>query len=132
MVPLINKYSMGIQQKKVKLLLLMLIVSSAFTANAQNINTPNKMGPLGTQVNTFSGNLYIPRNDIHVPARGFDLNISFYYNSFNSDQNIGFGKGWGFGYSIKCKDDTANSKTITWGDGREDTYAALPGGLYRS
>ena len=51
---------------------------STFTAAAQNLNTPNKSGPLGTQVNTISGNLFIPRTDFIVSARGFNINISFF------------------------------------------------------
>ncbi len=114
-----------------KLFLLMLVVVPILTTHAQNINKPNKTGPLGTQVNTFSGNLFIPRTDIFVPARGFGINVTFNYNSFNFDQDNGFGNGWSFGYSIKYKNDTANSRTITWGDGREDNYTVLGGG-YKS
>jgi RHS repeat-associated protein len=119
------------KQQMNKLLMLIWMVASLATANAQNINKPNKMGPLGTEVNTFTGNLFIPRNDIYVPARGFDIVVAFNYNSFNFDQNNGFGNGWSFGYSIKYKNDTANSRTIIWGDGREDNYTVLSGG-YKS
>ncbi len=89
---------------------------------AQNINTPNKPGPLGTEVNTLSGNLFLTRNDVYVPSRGIDMNLSFYYNSFNFEENIGFGKGWSSMYSIYYKNDTASGKTIIWGDAREDSY----------
>ncbi len=102
-----------------------LIVALGFCstiANAQNINTPNKIGPLGTEVNTSSGNLYIPRNDVYIPARGFDINLSFYYNAFFYDTAFGFGKGWTCSYGIQYKNDTANGKIIFWGDGREDKY----------
>lgn len=132
MYSLINKYNMALTQHTGKLLMLILMVTSIVTTNAQNINKPNKMGPMGTQVNTFTGNLYIPRNDMYVPARGFDISISFNYNSFNFDQNNGFGNGWSFGYSIKYKNDTANSRTIIWGDGREDNYTLLSGITYQS
>ncbi len=132
MYALINKYGITIKQITIKLLSLILMVASVVTANAQNINKPNKMGPLGTEVNTQTGNLFIPRTDIYVPARGFDIAVTFNYNSFNFDQNIGFGNGWSFGYSIKYKNDTANSRTITWGDGREDNYSLLAGGGYKS
>ena len=128
----INKYFMMLKQISCKLMWLILLIASVVTANAQNLNKPNKMGPLGTQVNTFTGNLFIPRNDINVPARCFDINITFNYNSFNFDQNNGFGNGWSFGYSIKYKNDTANSRTIVWGNGREDNYSFLAGGSYSS
>ncbi len=91
----------------------------AFT---QNINTPNKPGPLGTAVNTLSGNLFLSRNDVYIPSRGIDINLSFYYNSFNFEQNVGFGNGWSCMYNIYYKNDTASGKTIFWGDAREDSY----------
>lgn len=131
MYSFINKNRIAVMQIKGKLLLLVLMVVLIITAHAQNINKPNKMGPMGTQVNTQTGNLFISRNDIYVPARGFDIMVAFNYNSFNYDQNIGFGNGWGFGYSIKYKNDTANSRTIIWGDGREDNYTVLGSG-YKS
>ena len=49
----------------------------AEAAIGQNINTPNKKGPLGVQVNTYSGNLFIPRNDIFIFSKGFNLNVIF-------------------------------------------------------
>jgi RHS repeat-associated protein len=108
-------------------LTLLLIVCTI--AIGQNINKPNKIGPLGTEVNTSSGNLYIPRNDVYIPARGFDINLSFFYNSFFYDTTMGFGKGWSCSYGIQYKNDTANSKVIFWGDGREDRYK-FSGGNY--
>ncbi|MEP6674235.1 MAG: RHS repeat-associated core domain-containing protein [Ferruginibacter sp.] len=123
---------MNIRFKTGRIVLLILLVTSAFTATAQNVNKPNKMGPLGTQVNSFSGNLFIPRNDLFVSGRGFNLNISFYYNSYNSDQNVGFGNGWNMGYNMNCKDDTGNNKIIIWGDGRKDIYTLLGDGSYKS
>ncbi len=131
MCSLMNKYYTAVIQKTGKLLLLILLIAST-TANAQNINKPNKMGPMGTQVNTFTGNLFISRNDIYVPARGFDIAVAFSYNGYNYDQNNGFGNGWSLVYSIKYKNDTAGSKTIIWGDGREDNYTALSGGAFKS
>ena len=128
----INNNPMDVKKISLKLLLALLIGAFVNTTHAQNINTPNKSGPMGTQVNTLTGNLNIPRNDLYIPGRGFDLNVSFYYNSYNFEQNSGFGNGWEFGYDIKYKNDTANSKTIIWGDGREDNYTPLPGITYKS
>ncbi len=106
----------------IKIILVSAILILTTNVFAQNINTPNKQGPLGTQVNTLSGNLFLTRNDIYIPARGIDINGSFYYNSFNFDQNIGFGNGWSNMYSVYYKNDTASGKTIVWGDAREDNY----------
>ncbi len=113
------------------LLAILLFVCSG-TVVAQNINTPNKSGPLGTEVNTLTGNLFISRSDIYIPARGFDINISFSYNSFNFDMNKSFGNGWGFTYDIRYGNDTANNKIIQWGDGRDDQYTLIDGGGYKS
>ena len=123
---------MGIIHMRGKLWLLLLIFHLALGAGAQNINIPNKMGPLGTQVNTLTGNLFIPRNDIYILARSFDIKIQFDYNSFNYNLQSGFGNGWSFAYSIKYRNDTAGSKTILWGDGREDSYTSLGGIVYKS
>ncbi len=116
---------------KYNFLLLSFLILTGHIALAQNINTPNKTGPMGTQVNTSTGNLFIPRNDIYVPARGFDINLSFYYNSFDFDTSVGFGKGWSCNYRIQYKNDTANGKIIVWGDDREDAYK-FSGGAYKA
>jgi RHS repeat-associated protein len=116
-----------------KWLLLLFIIIAAITTNAQNLNNPNKRGPLGTQVNTLSGNLFIPRTDIYVVARAFDLDIRFYYNSYLFMEEYGYGKGWTFEYSIKYSSDTLpGGKRILWGNGREDTYDSLTSTNYKS
>src|SRR5687767_1215387 len=84
---------------KCRTLLLLLFSFYFISANGQKLNNPNKRGPLGTQVNTLSGNLFIPRTDIYIPARGFDLDIRFHYNSFLFTEEYGYGKGWTFEYN---------------------------------
>ena len=69
MISLYKKYSRSITCKAGRLLLMMLFICLHFITKGQNINTPNKTGPLGTEVNTHTGNLFIPRNDVFVPAR---------------------------------------------------------------
>lgn len=115
-----------------RLILTLLFLLQLVTASSQNFNNPNKKGPLGAEVNTFSGNLHFPRTEFMIPSNGFNLLGKFYYNSFNFDKNLGFGNGWSFFYNIRCVDDTSGSKTIIWGDGREDTYASLGGGNYKT
>ncbi|MCC6761832.1 MAG: T9SS type A sorting domain-containing protein [Chitinophagaceae bacterium] len=107
-----------------------ILLFSCSILHAQNINTPNSNGPMGLQVNTLTGNLFFSRNEFMIPARGFDINIAFSYNSFNFDINNGYGNGWSFLYAIQYKNDTANSKAIIWGDGREDVYASAGGAGY--
>jgi YD repeat-containing protein len=89
---------------------------------AQNINNPNKTGPMGLQVNTYTGNLFFSRTDVVIPSRGFSLVIGFSYNSFNFNQAGPFGNGWSINYDIKYLSDPEGNKTIVWGDGREDYY----------
>lgn len=116
---------------RMKVLLFLLPV--AFTIKAQNLNNPNKIGPIGTQVNTLSGNLFIPRTDMIIPARALDIVINFSYNSYNYLEQRGFGNGWSFMYNIMYKNDTLpGGKIISWGDGRADIYDSLPGGIYKA
>jgi RHS repeat-associated protein len=105
-----------------KYLLIPFLLIACIAVNGQNLNTPNKMGPMGTQVNTSTGNLFISRTDIFIPGRGLDLNLSFSYNSYEFGSNSGFGNGWSFSYQIKYRNDSSNVKTIIWGDAREDGY----------
>jgi len=133
MYSLSNKNIMESKPAGRKCLLLLFIIVSTVMANAQNLNNPNKRGPLGTQVNTLSGNLFIPRTDIYVPARAFDLDISFFYNSYLLTEEHGYGNGWTFKYNIKYRHDTVpGARLILWGDGREDKYDSIPGGGYTS
>ncbi|GAJ07517.1 unnamed protein product, partial [marine sediment metagenome] len=44
---------------------------------AQNINRPNKLAPMGLQVNTATGNVFLDRTDIYIPGRQLDIDISF-------------------------------------------------------
>ncbi len=121
------------QMCKYSMALLFCLIVSSLAVQSQNLNNPNKRGPLGIQVNTLSGNLFIPRTDMYIPARGFDLKIRFYYNSFLFDEEHNFGKGWTFEYNIRYKDDTIpGAKLIQWGDGREDQYDSIPGGSYKA
>ncbi|MBX9782098.1 MAG: T9SS type A sorting domain-containing protein [Chitinophagaceae bacterium] len=119
-------------QPHIKLLLFVYLLMSGSALMAQNINTPNKTGPMGLEVNSLTGNLFFSRNDLYIPARGFDLNITFHYNSFNFDINTGYGKGWSFIYNIRYKNDTANGKIISWGDGREDAYQSTGSGSFKA
>ncbi len=116
-----------------KCLALLPLLFATVQGSAQNLNNPNKKGPMGAQVNTFSGNLFLPRTDVYVPARVFDLDISFYYNSFLFSEDFGFGKGWSFEYNIRYRQDTLpGGKIILWGDGREDKYDSIPAGGYKT
>ena len=113
---------LSVKKRLLPFVLLVLLQAGYITGRTQNINNPNKPGPLGTQVNTFSGNFFLPRTDLYVSSRNLDINLSFFYSSFNFEENIGFGKGWSCFYSIYYKNDTSGTKIIVWGDAREDKY----------
>ena len=113
---------LSVKKRLLPFVLLVLLQAAYITGRTQNINNPNKPGPLGTQVNTFSGNFFLPRTDLYVSSRNLDINLSFFYSSFNFEENIGFGKGWSCFYSIYYKNDTSGTKIIVWGDAREDKY----------
>ena len=99
-----------------------LLLLSFEKSAAQNINRPNKMGPMGMEINTNTGNMYLSRTDIYIPGRQLDFDISFNYNSYNYTENTGYGNGWSFKYNLRYKLDTAGRVVIIWSDGREDTY----------
>lgn len=100
----------------------------AGAATAQNLNTPNKTGPMGLQVNTLTGNLFFTRADVVLPGRDFPLLASFTYNSFSFEQNHGFGRGWSCHYLLRYQQQP-DACVLIWGDGREDRYAKS-GGQY--
>lgn len=112
--------------------LTLILLSNSFVVQSQNLNNPNKVGPLGIQVNTLSGNVFIPRTDFKIAARKMDLDVSFYYNSYFFNKDFGYGKGWTFEYNIKYRNDTNGIRHIMWGDGREDQYDSIPGGGYKT
>jgi RHS repeat-associated protein len=118
-------------RKAIKLLFLPTLLYSG-SAFGQNINTPNKIGPMGIEVNTKTGNLFFSRTDIYIPGRQLDLNMSFSYNSYNYQINNGYGNGWSFIYDMRYSIDTAGRLTLTWGSGRQDVYKPGSGNLFVS
>jgi len=132
MYQLINQNRVFCILKRTCLLSVFCVATGWMTSYAQNINNPNKTGPLGTQVNTYTGNFFLPRTDFFIEARAFDINVTFYYNSFLFRESSAFGRGWSFHYDIKCIPDTGGTKRIQWGDGREDRYDSLPGNNFKA
>lgn len=100
-------------------LLSLLKVEQGFS---QNTNVPNKVGPMGIQVNSRTGNMFTHRTDVYIPARQLDLDISFSYNSYDFDKNKGYGNGWIFGYAMSYKTDSSGNVIILESGGREDLY----------
>lgn len=112
----------NVRRKPGLIILLLLCLLKFEQGLAQNTNVPNKVGPMGIEVNTRSGNTFIHRNDLYLPARQLDIDISFSYNSYAFDQNKGYGNGWIFEYAMSYKTDSTGNLIITEGGGREDFY----------
>ncbi|MBW7838263.1 MAG: T9SS type A sorting domain-containing protein [Chitinophagaceae bacterium] len=118
--------------KQCKMLLLGGLLFTGLTIEAQNVNIPNTDGPMGLQVNSYTGNLFFERLDFAIPDEGLDIAINFYYNSYNLGINRGFGNGWGFEYDMHYRIDSVNRVIVEWGNGREDEYTPTGGGNYQS
>lgn len=124
----------GLRQKPkaIRSLILLAMLTIVQPVLSQNLNIPNKVGPMGVEVNTKSGNLVLDRTDIYIPGRQLDIDISFTYNSFNYQQDEGFGNGWSFQYNMKYSIDSAGNLTLFWGEGRQDVFKPGSGNLYVS
>lgn len=96
----------------------------AMRLEAQNLTKPNVYCPGGISVNTYTGNMYLNRQDLIIPGR-IPLDISFSYNSADRNRQKGFGRGWIFKYGAyyQMKADTI---TIVHSDGRRDNYKRDP------
>ncbi|HAA10689.1 MAG TPA: hypothetical protein DCE41_02935, partial [Cytophagales bacterium] len=78
------------------------------------------------QVNSFTGNLFLPRTDFYVAGTGLPLDASFAYNSARDTLNVSFGLGWTFQYHISYAN-RGSAVDILHADGRVDTYALQNG-----
>ena len=128
-------YLISIRKNIASLNIIMILTGllfTGFTGLAQNINIPNKIGPMGLEVNSYTGNLYFERTDFVIPGKGVELAVRFSYNSYDFDVNRGFGNGWGFEFSARYYFDSSNNFVVLWGDGREDTYETLGNGNYQA
>ena len=108
-------------------LLLPLLLVMASDSQAQNATRPNIEGPLGWQVNSYTGSLFSKRQDILVPGRGLSLDVSFVYNSSDRNWDGGFGHGWNFTYNWYYETDS-NGIVLYRGDGREDLFTGMGNG----
>ena len=94
----------------------------------------SNLGNAGTMyINDFSGNLVIERVDYENPSERISFNLVQYYNSFESEVNIGYGNGWRFNYSDFIKEFTSvtgvtssNYYTHIDGTGHKSYYKYLP------
>ncbi len=98
-------------------------LSLAFPIVAQNNTRPDFFLPAATsmRVNSYAGNLFYERQDIFVPGRGLNLDLTFYYNS-SQQRDWGYGFGWSNIYNIVLEFKTGAQYVVTWGDGRQDIF----------
>ena len=112
---------------KQKTLIIIVLVLSGFTLQAQNVIRPKIACPNGIWVNSYNGVLFYQRADMSIPNRGLDLEAVFYYKSFSNDKdycdnkNYGYGNGWSLGYEMRFIEDSLDV-IIERGDGRRDRY----------
>ncbi len=110
---------------------------NTYGSNAQNINRPNIITSGGLEVNSYSGGLFHQRTDLRIPGRGLSLDLTFFYNSFNTELDYGFGRGWSMTYSLLCIPDS-NKVIVRHEDGRKDIYIqngaayTAPAGIFDS
>jgi RHS repeat-associated protein len=87
----------------------------------------NVIGEGDLQVNTCTGNLFLFRTDLYIPARGLDLFVTFSYNSGETKYDYGYGSGWtnnlnivyeNFGFDICIKRWDGNRDTFKFSSGR--------------
>ena len=82
---------------------------------------PNVSGPYGTNVNSYTGNLFYQRTDLYIPGRGLTIDITFSYNSGRTARDWGYGQGWSFPYSMQYYFENS-SVIIERSDGRKDEF----------
>ncbi|MFN0157205.1 MAG: RHS repeat-associated core domain-containing protein [Bacteroidota bacterium] len=104
------------------------LVSNFEVHRVSNITKPNIPGPGGMQVNSFTGNLLHQRQDVGVPDRGMDIDITFSYNSGLSKNDWGMGRGWTSSFNMMYE--VVPGYIIIRGeDGRKDSFA-VSGSVY--
>ncbi|MCB9340206.1 MAG: hypothetical protein H6577_18955 [Lewinellaceae bacterium] len=110
---------------------LILFFFSAEIVTAQKNTIPNFpiAGSAGMEVNTYSGKLFLQRQDLFLSGRGMDIDLQFYYNPYGElgTTDWGYGNGWShtYYYSYRVQSDTV---TIFKPDGRKLDYKRINNG----
>ncbi|MBK9337905.1 MAG: hypothetical protein IPM98_15705 [Lewinellaceae bacterium] len=104
--------------------MLFLLLPGAFCLPlaAQNIPRPNIRGANGVEVNTYTGSLFLQRQDLFIPGRGLSIDLTFSYNSSARDRDWGFGRGWTHNYNMLYYTDSVGAVTVLQMDGRKNRY----------
>jgi YD repeat-containing protein len=109
---------------------LYLFVLLSIVAEGQNIPRPNIPAPQGLAVNSFTGNLFMMRNEQSLRGTGYRIYQSFYYNAALDSLNYGYGHGWSFYYHTFYVE-RADTVEIHRSGGRKDVFV-FNSGAYRS
>ncbi len=91
-----------------------------------NFTKPNIIGPGGVQVNSFTGNMFHQRNDLLIPGRGLDLEVTFSYNSGQTKNNWGYGYGWTTNFNMMYER-KPGAVVVRREDGRKDVFVHSSG-----
>ena len=81
----------------------------------------NIVGPNNIVINSFTGNLHYQREDLFIPGRGLDIELTFSYNTATRDRDWGVGRGWTFTYNMSYLIDSTDI-VIERVDGRRDRF----------
>jgi len=110
---------------------IVLMALSVLNSNAQNINRQNIPCPMGLNVNSFNGNLFLPRTDLFINGRKLPFDFTFYYNSNRSGLDFGYGKGWSSEYQMQYLG-VLNGVLIRRGDGFAMFFEEIGPAIYKS
>jgi YD repeat-containing protein len=104
-----------------------LIITTIFS---QSGTRPSVYLPEATnmQVNSYTGSLIYQRDELFIPGRGLNFELTFTYNS-QQNRDLGYGHGWTHNYNILIESGENNTKVITWGNGKRDEFT-LEDGAY--
>src|SRR5258706_3437823 len=116
-----------INMNKKRILSLLIFFLLSLTGWEQNITRPNIMGPGPVRVNSYTGNMFLQRTDLHLSGR-MPIDISFSYNTADYRVNQGYGYGWTFNYGMELIEQNDSVKVIR-NDGRKDLFTPGSGNL---
>src|SRR5690606_11920020 len=103
------------------ILVFFLCLITGLPSLAQNITKPNIIGPMGLEVNSYSGSLFYTRTDLYMPGKGLPLDFTFSYSNSYRRTDFGFGLGFTMPYNLHYYQDSIFTVVIR-ADGRKDKY----------
>jgi RHS repeat-associated protein len=106
----------------------------SLTAESAVAGVQHQGGIEGDPVNTATGNYIYQRRDLALPGIGLPFQLDRAYNSREASKagagGTPLGYGWTHSYHVRLAVDPGGTATLTWGDGRTETYAPDGAGGY--